>query len=71
LASSPFFVAPTSTSGLNVPVYSKTPSVCTVSGPSRHKITLYRRGYCNLVATQAGNATYNPAPPVSRWFHVT
>jgi hypothetical protein len=71
LASSPFWVSPTSTSGLNVVVVSKTTSVCTVSGANQHKITLLKRGACNLVAKQPGNATYNPAPQVSRWFHVT
>ena len=55
-------------SGLTVTLSSLTPSVCTVSGGS---ITPVTPGVCSVRATQAGNATYAPAPPVTQTFTLT
>jgi hypothetical protein len=58
----------TASSGLPVAIASTTPSVCTVSGTA---LTLVGGGSCSLTATQGGNATYAPAPPVVQTFAVT
>ena len=55
-------------SGLAVSFFSFTPKVCTVSGSTAN---LVRVGTCTIVATQEGNAEYEPAPPVWRTFAVT
>lgn len=63
----PFNVSATASSGLPVSFASLTPTVCTVSGST---VTLIRTGACTLQATQAGNATFKPATPVTRSFLV-
>ena len=63
----PFGVSATASSGLAVSFASNTPSVCTVSGST---ITILISGGCSITATQAGNATYMPAPPVTEAFTV-
>ncbi len=68
LSASPFTVSATALSGLPVSFNSQTTSVCTVSGS---QVTLAAVGLCTLQATQAGNSTFPPAPPVSQSFHVT
>ncbi|GAA1901975.1 hypothetical protein [Lapillicoccus jejuensis] len=50
-------------SGLPVVVTSITPAVCTVTDG---RLVLLAVGTCRLVATQAGDATYAPAAPVTR-----
>ena len=63
----PFPVSATATSGLAVTLASTTPA-CTVSGAT---VTLVSVGTCTIQATQAGNANYTPATPVSQSFQVT
>ena len=68
LAQSPVTVIATASSGLPVSFASSTTSVCTVSGAS---VTLLTPGTCTIQADQAGNASYNAAPSVSRSFTVS
>jgi RHS repeat-associated protein len=63
----PFTVSATASSGLAVSFASLTTSVCTVSGAT---VTLLAVGTCTIQASQAGNASYAPAPNVSRSFTV-
>jgi hypothetical protein len=53
------------TSGLVVSFTSGTPGVCTVSGSA---VTAVTAGTCTITASQAGNAKYAAAPPVTRSF---
>jgi hypothetical protein len=64
----PFTVSATASSGLPVSFASLTTTVCTVAGSSATLVTV---GTCTIQASQAGNATYAPATPVSRSFTVT
>jgi len=50
-------------SGLPVTYTSSTPGVCTVSGST---VTMVAAGTCTIVASQAGNANWQPAPQVSQ-----
>lgn len=63
----PFTVSGTATSGLAVTFSSLTAAVCTVSGTT---VTIVAAGACTIRASQAGNATYAPAPNVDRPFTV-
>jgi uncharacterized protein (TIGR03437 family) len=63
----PFSIGATASSGLLVSLASLTPSVCTLSGST---VTMLAIGTCTIQATQAGNATYDAAPPVNRSFQV-
>lgn len=67
LGDPPFTVAATASSGLPVSFASQTTSVCTVAGST---VTLVASGACTIRATQAGDASYAPAPPVDRSFSV-
>ena len=67
LEDSPVPVQPTASSGLPVQLTSQTPTICTVNATS---ITLLSIGTCTLEANQPGNATYNPAPTVTRSFEI-
>jgi uncharacterized protein (TIGR03437 family) len=73
----PFTVSATASSGLLVSFASTTTSVCTVSastltgGISSATVTLVAGGACSLQATQAGDAVYASAAPVTRGFTVT
>jgi alpha-tubulin suppressor-like RCC1 family protein len=49
-------------SGNPVTFTSITPGVCSVSGVSGSTVTGITRGFCTIVANQAGNAIYNDAP---------
>jgi dienelactone hydrolase len=71
LRSGPFQVTATASSGLPVSFTTTTPSVCTAGGTLGKTITLRARGTCTVKASQAGNASYLGAPPVSRSFWVT
>lgn len=73
LAQSPVTVTVTATasSGLAVGFTTTTPSVCAAGGANGATITLLGPGTCTVQASQPGNATYNPAPAVSRSFSVT
>src|SRR5205814_4372311 len=66
LAQSPVTVSAKASSGLPVTFTTTTPAVCTSSGANGATIKLVTAGTCTVVASQAGNSTYNPAPPVSR-----
>jgi hypothetical protein len=68
LAEHTFTLGVSATSGLPVTVASQTSSVCSVNGTT---VTLIALGTCTLQATQAGNANYLPATPVTRSFSVT
>lgn len=58
----------TATSGLTVSFASETSSICTVSGSTA---TMVAAGTCTIQATQAGNATYAAATPISQSFTVS
>jgi putative cell wall-binding protein len=62
-----FAVVATASSGLPVSFGSTTLGVCTVTGSTVH---LVAAGTCTIQATQAGNADYNAATPVSQSFTV-
>ena len=73
LANTPFTSPPptpaaTASSGLPVSYASTTTSVCTIAGST---IGFVSAGTCSITASQAGNATYAPATPVTRTFNVT
>jgi hypothetical protein len=64
---SPFTIAATASSGLAVSFVSSTAPVCTVSGST---VTIVAGGGCSITASQAGDATYGAATPVTRSFTV-
>ena len=68
LGTAPFTVSATASSGLAVSFASTTSAVCTVSGAT---VTLAAVGTCAIQATQAGNAGYAAATPVTQSFQVT
>ncbi len=55
-------------SGLTVAFASNTTDVCSVSGATA---TVLSAGSCSITASQAGNAAYLPASPVSRAFVIS
>jgi YD repeat-containing protein len=61
-------VSAEASSGLPVSFSSSTQSVCTTNG---NVVTLASIGTCTLAASQAGNATYKPAPNVAQTIQVT
>jgi hypothetical protein len=63
----PFSLSATSDSGLAVSFSSNTPGVCTVSGST---VTVVAGGGCSITASQAGNAAYAAAAPVTVTFTV-
>ena len=65
LGSAPFSVGATASSGLTVGFASNSLTICTVSGTT---VTLVAAGTCSLTASQAGNATYAAAAPVTQTF---
>jgi outer membrane protein assembly factor BamB len=67
LGAAPFKVDATASSGLAVSFASTTAAVCTVSGST---VTLVAVGTCTIQATQAGNANWAAATPVSQSFQV-
>jgi hypothetical protein len=64
----PLALTATASSGLGVTFASLTSSVCTVTGTSA---TFSTTGTCTIQATQAGNASYAAATPVSQSFTVS
>jgi hypothetical protein len=64
---SPTLIA-TADSGLTVSFSSSTPAVCTIT--TGGTLTLPTSGTCTIDANQAGNASYLPAPVVSRSFSI-
>jgi PKD repeat protein len=71
LGTPPFAVTATASSGLTVTFSTTTPTVCTSSGTNGATITLIAVGTCSVLADQAGNAQFTPAPTVQRDFTVT
>jgi hypothetical protein len=63
-----FTVSATASSGLPVSFGSDTPRVCMVTGST---VTTLVAGQCNIQASQAGNADFQPAAAVIRGFTVT
>ncbi len=57
VASLPLILDATASSGLPVTFTSNTPAVCTVRGD---RATLLIAGFCDIIATQAGNSDYFP-----------
>ena len=68
LAMSPFSISATATSGLAVSFASNSITVCTVAGTT---VTLVNIGTCSITASQAGNANYLAASPVTQTFQVS
>jgi len=64
----PFALTATASSGLAVSFASATVPVCTVSGTT---VTILAVGICSITASQAGNANYAPAIPVTNSVVVT
>jgi uncharacterized protein (TIGR03437 family) len=64
---SPFTLAATASSQLTVTFTSTTSAVCTVANTT---VSIVGGGTCSITATQAGNATFGPATPVTRSFTV-
>jgi hypothetical protein len=63
----PVGLSATATSGLTVTFASLTPSVCTVSTTNA---TIVAAGTCTIRASQAGDASWQPAPSVDQSFTV-
>ena len=63
----PLTLSATSTSGLPVTFASTTTSICTVANTTA---TFVSAGTCSIQATQAGNATYAAAIPITQSFTV-
>jgi uncharacterized protein (TIGR03437 family) len=63
----PLQLSASASSGLAVTYSSNTPGVCTVSG---NMVSLLGTGTCSITASQAGNAAYNAAAPVTQTFAV-
>jgi hypothetical protein len=68
LGDPPFALSASASSGLAVSFASNTPGVCTVGGDT---VTLLATGVCSIIATQDGNATINPASPVTQSFTIS
>jgi fibronectin type 3 domain-containing protein len=66
-AGTPLTLIATASSGLPVSFTSQTTSVCTVNGTTA---TFLTTGTCTIQATQAGNASYAAATPVTQSFTV-
>jgi exo-beta-1,3-glucanase (GH17 family) len=58
VATGPFTLSATASSGMMVSFASSTPSVCSVSDTT---VTIVAAGGCSITASQAGNATFAPA----------
>jgi len=67
LSASPVTVSATATATLAVVFTSDTTAVCTVSGD---QVSLLAAGTCTINADQPGDATWAPAPQVTRSFEV-
>jgi hypothetical protein len=68
---SPFEVEAQASSKLPVTFSSATPATCSVGRPEPNTVNLLAAGVCTIAANQAGNATYNPAPTVTRSVTIT
>ena len=67
LSAGPVGLTATASSGLTVSFASTTPAVCTVSVASASLVSV---GVCSISATQAGNASFAAATPVTKTFNV-
>ncbi|MEI9812104.1 MAG: hypothetical protein WDO18_05255 [Acidobacteriota bacterium] len=69
----PFQIFATATSGLAVSFATTTPNVCALTPANVTPIflALLAPGTCSVTASQQGNTTYLPAPPVSQSFTVS
>jgi hypothetical protein len=67
LGSAPFALTATASSGLPVSYLASPAATCTVSGAT---LTLAGIGTCSITASQAGNASYAAATPVTQSFTV-
>jgi hypothetical protein len=67
LGINPFTISATASSGLPVSFTSTTTAVCTLLGAT---VTVVDSGTCSIIASQAGNANYAAATPVSNSFIV-
>jgi hypothetical protein len=63
LGDASFAVSAAASSGLPVAFASGTPAVCTVNGAT---VTLVAAGACMIVASQPGDAAFNPAPSIAQ-----
>lgn len=63
-------LAATASSGLPVTFASTTPTVCTTGGTNGATLTTVILGTCSITATQAGNANFAAATPVSVSFQI-
>ena len=68
LARSTVTVSAKASSNLTVSFTATTPAVGTSGGTNGATITLVKAGTCTVSASQAGNATYDATPTVSRNF---
>ncbi|MEI9812107.1 MAG: hypothetical protein WDO18_05270 [Acidobacteriota bacterium] len=68
LASGTFSLTATASSGLAITYTSTTLTTCTINGATVSPIAV---GTCTITASQPGNSTYDPAPPVTRSFTIT
>jgi hypothetical protein len=64
-------VSATASTGYAVSFSTTTPTVCGSSGTNGATITPFAVGTCTVRADQAGNAIFDPAPPVSQSFTVS
>ena len=63
----PVNLTATASSLLTVSYTSNSTSICTVTGAS---VTLLTVGVCSITANQVGNATYSPAPAITKTFNL-
>ncbi|MCX6050329.1 MAG: hypothetical protein NT075_34975 [Chloroflexi bacterium] len=68
LSDAPFKVNATASSGLTVTFTTTTPTVCTLL---ERTVTAMATGLCTIIASQAGDATYEPAAEVAQSFQIT
>jgi uncharacterized repeat protein (TIGR02543 family) len=68
LTTSTLALSATASSGLTVAFISETTAICTVSGTT---VTFITTGICIITASQNGDATWAPAPEVTRTFQIT
>ncbi|MEQ1517086.1 MAG: putative Ig domain-containing protein [Usitatibacteraceae bacterium] len=67
-SATPFTIAATSTSGINVAFTSNTPSVCTVLGTS---VTMVTTGVCSISADVASTSDFNAANTITQGFSIS
>ncbi len=68
LGDAPFTIRATTSVGLTITFASTTSTICTLTGAT---VALVATGDCTIMASQAGDATYEPATAVTQSFQVT